>query len=100
CTYDRAGYAWSDPGPKPRTFAQINLELHDALAKLGEKGPFVLVGHSFGGPAVRNFALTYPKLTAGIVFVDAASEDQRYTMQGKAIRLRDGATGKKIPEPR
>jgi hypothetical protein len=27
CTYDRAGYAWSDPGPKPRTFAQINLEL-------------------------------------------------------------------------
>src|ERR1700741_170271 len=27
CTYDRAGYAWSDAGPKPRTFAQINLEL-------------------------------------------------------------------------
>ena len=36
CTYDRAGYAWSDPGPKPRTFAQLNLELRDALAKLGE----------------------------------------------------------------
>src|SRR5689334_5843271 len=28
CTVDRAGYAWSDPGPKPRTFAQINLEVH------------------------------------------------------------------------
>jgi pimeloyl-ACP methyl ester carboxylesterase len=26
CTYDRAGYAWSDPGPKPRTFGQLNLE--------------------------------------------------------------------------
>ena len=100
CTYDRAGYAWSEPGPKPRTFAQINLELRDALAKLGENSPFVLVGHSFGGPAVRNFALTYPKLVAGIVFVDAASEEQRYTMQNKAIRLRDGATGKAIPEPR
>src|SRR5690242_4801294 len=36
CAYDRAGYAWSDPGPKPRTFAQINLELRDALSKLGE----------------------------------------------------------------
>src|SRR5579872_7259624 len=36
CTYDRAGYAWSDPGPAPRTFDQINLELHDALKKLGE----------------------------------------------------------------
>lgn len=27
-TYDRAGYAWSDPGPTPRTFRQIALELH------------------------------------------------------------------------
>ena len=44
CTYDRAGYAWSDPGPAPRTFDQMNIELHDALAKLGERGPFVLVG--------------------------------------------------------
>jgi pimeloyl-ACP methyl ester carboxylesterase len=100
CTYDRAGYAWSEPGPKPRTFAQINLELHDALTSLGESGPFVLVGHSFGGPVVRNFALVYPKLVAGIVFVDAASEEQRYTTQNKAIHLRDGATGKAIPEPR
>ena len=100
CTYDRPGYAWSQPGPKPRTFAQINLELRDALAQLGENGPFVLVGHSFGGPVVRNFALTYPKLVAGIVFVDAASEEQRYTMQKKAILLRDGATGKAILAPR
>jgi pimeloyl-ACP methyl ester carboxylesterase len=100
CAYDRAGYAWSEPGPQPRTFAQINLELYDALAKLGEKGPFVLVGHSFGGPVVQNFALIYPKLVAGIVFVDAASEEQRYIMQKKAIRLRDGAMGKAIPEPR
>jgi pimeloyl-ACP methyl ester carboxylesterase len=99
CAYDRAGYAWSDPGPKPRTFAQINLELRDALAKLGEKPPFILVGHSFGGPVVRNFALTYPDLVAGIVFVDAASEEQRYTMEHKAIPLRDGATGKAIPTP-
>jgi hypothetical protein len=66
CTYDRAGYAWSDPGPK-RTFAQLNLELHDALTKLGEHGPFVLVGHSYGGPVARNFALTYPKDVAGLV---------------------------------
>jgi pimeloyl-ACP methyl ester carboxylesterase len=99
CSYDRAGYAWSEPGPEPRTFVQINMELRDALAKLGENGPFVLVGHSFGGPVVRNFALVYPKLVAGVVFVDAASEEQRYTTQNKAIHLRDGATGKAIPEP-
>ena len=56
CTYDRAGYGGSDPGPRPRTFAQINLELREGLRRLGEKPPFVLVGHSFGGPVVRQFA--------------------------------------------
>ncbi len=99
CTYDRAGYAWSDPGPVPRTFDQINLELHDLLAKLNDHGPFVLVGHSFGGPIVRNFATVYPNDTAGIVFVDAVSEDQRFEMWHKAVLMRNGAKGKTIPPP-
>jgi pimeloyl-ACP methyl ester carboxylesterase len=100
CTYDRGGYAWSDPGPKPRTFAQLNLELHDALAKLGEHGPFVLVGHSFGGPVVRNFSRVYPTAVAGIVFVDAAHEGLRVGIGGgKTIRLGDGAKGRDIPAP-
>jgi pimeloyl-ACP methyl ester carboxylesterase len=97
CTYDRAGYAWSDNGPLPRTFAQINLELHDALAKLDEHGPFVLVGHSFGGPIVRNFANVYPGDVAGIVLVDAVSEDQRFEMWHKAVLMRDGAKEKPVP---
>src|SRR6476469_5307271 len=85
CTYDRGGYAWSDPGPKPRTFSQLNLELRDALAKLGERGPFVLVGHSYGGPVVRNFALTYPRLVAGVVLVDSAFEGQRVGIGGRSM---------------
>ena len=98
CTYDRAGYAWSDPGPKPRTFAQINLELRDALAKLGESGPFVLVGHSYGGPVARNFALTYPKEVVGMVFVDAAHEGLRVSIGGKkTLRLGEDAKGAAIP---
>lgn len=100
CTYDRAGYAWSDPGPKPRTFAQLNLELHDALSRLGESGPFVLVGHSYGGPVVRNFALTYREEVAGIVFVDSAFEGERVGIGGKAtMRLGEDAKGKPIPPP-
>ena len=100
CSYDRAGYAWSDPGPKPRTFAQLNLELRDALAKVGERGPFVLVGHSFGGPVVRNFAVTYPHEVGGLVLVDAAFEGQRVGIGGKAtMRLGDGAKGRSIPPP-
>jgi pimeloyl-ACP methyl ester carboxylesterase len=100
CTYDRAGYAWSDPGPSPRTFAQLNLELRDALAKLGERGPYVLVGHSFGGPVVRQFVLTYARDVAGLVLVDSAKEDLRVAIQGKAVRLSDGARGAVIPRPR
>jgi pimeloyl-ACP methyl ester carboxylesterase len=99
CTYDRAGYAWSDPGPMPRTFAQINLELHDALAKMGERGPFVLVGHSYGGPVVRNFATTYPRQVRGMVLVDAVFETQRVAIGDKAVRLSDLATGRPIPPP-
>ena len=100
CTYDRAGYAWSDPGPKPRTFDQINLELRDALKKLGEKGPFVLVGHSFGGPVVRNFARIYPEEVAGIVLVDAAHEGLRVGIGGKnTMRLGQFAKGRAIPAP-
>lgn len=100
CTYDRAGYAWSDPGPKPRTFAQLNLELRDALTKLDERGPYVLVGHSYGGAVVRNFAVTYPRDVAGMVLVDAAYEGQRVGVGGKkTIRLGDGAKGIAIPPP-
>jgi pimeloyl-ACP methyl ester carboxylesterase len=100
CTYDRAGYAWSDPGPRPRSFAQLNLELRDALEKLGEKPPYVLVGHSFGGPVIRSFAARYPALVAGMVLVDSVFEDQRVIIQGKAVRLRGGATGKPAPPAR
>jgi pimeloyl-ACP methyl ester carboxylesterase len=100
CTYDRAGYAWSDPGPIPRTFGQINLELHDALARLDERGPFVLVGHSFGGPVIRNYAATYPTEVAGMILVDAAFEGQRVGIGGnKTMKLGTDARGLAIPPP-
>ncbi len=99
CTYDRGGYAWSDPGPEPRTFDQLNLELHDALARAGERGPFVLVGHSFGGGPVRTFAHRYRDELAGVVFVDIVAEDQYIPMGGHAGRIADDAKGREIPAP-
>ena len=76
------------------------MELHDALEKLGERGPFVLVGHSFGGPVVRNFAIRYPKQVAGVVFAEGVSEEQRIPINNKAVLLREDGGKKAIPEPR
>lgn len=76
CSYDRAGYAWSDAGPAPRTSAQIVKELHTLLVNAGEQQPYVLAGHSFGGYNVRLFAAQYPDEVAGLVLVDSSHEDQ------------------------
>jgi pimeloyl-ACP methyl ester carboxylesterase len=101
CTYDRAGYAWSTPGPLPRTFDQINLELRDALRTIGVRGPYVLVGHSYGGPVMRNFALVYPRDVAGLVLIEAAFEGMRVNIGGsRTIRLGDGVRMREIPAPR
>lgn len=76
CSYDRGGHGWSDESPHPRTSKYIVQELHELLLQTGEVGPFVLVGHSFGGINVRLFANAYPEQVAGIVLVDSSHEDQ------------------------
>jgi len=76
CSYDRAGYGWSSPGPMPRTSLQVAKELHALLAVSGEKGPYVLVAHSLGGYNVRVFTGQYPADVAGLVLVDTSHEDQ------------------------
>jgi pimeloyl-ACP methyl ester carboxylesterase len=75
CTYDRAGYAWSDRGPQPRTSSQIVRELHTLLANGGIMGPYILVGHSFGGLNMYLYACQYPDEVAGLILVDAVSKN-------------------------
>jgi pimeloyl-ACP methyl ester carboxylesterase len=96
-SYDRAGYAWSDAGPKPRTMRQVAFELRAALRKLGVKPPYVLVGHSLGGPMVRTYAEMYPNEVAGMVLVDATSEDTELFINGKVVRMRELSRGRPIP---
>ncbi len=76
CSYDRAGYGWSDPGPRPRTCAMAVEELHALLREAGVPPPYVLVGNSIGGANARLFAFRYPKLVAGLILVDPVHEDQ------------------------
>lgn len=88
CSYDRAGYAWSDPGPQPVTFRQEAYELELALKLSGEKGPYILVGHSMGGLVMETFAEGYPDETAGMVLVDAPGPDDTLGYFGKLVRVR------------
>ena len=56
CSYDRAGAGFSTAGPMPRTSVRIADELHSALHHADIDGPYILVGHAFGGDNVRTFA--------------------------------------------
>ncbi|EFH84620.1 alpha/beta fold hydrolase [Ktedonobacter racemifer] len=75
CSYDRAGRGQSDPGPLPRTSQTVVNELHTLLTRIGLPGPYVLVGHSFGGFNVRLYAHQYPDDVGGIILVDSAHPD-------------------------
>jgi pimeloyl-ACP methyl ester carboxylesterase len=97
CAYDRAGLAWSDLGPTPRTMRQDAHELHLLLERSGVKGPVVLVGHSVGGLIARVYVDRYPGTVAGLVLVDSTHEDTTLMLNGKVVRVREGARGASIP---
>jgi pimeloyl-ACP methyl ester carboxylesterase len=98
CSYDRAGDGWSELGPHPRTFRQIVYELHTLLERAGERPPYVMVGHSYGGWLVRTYQATYPADVRGMVLVEAGADNPwRMMSDGKLVRSSDLATGKTIP---
>ncbi|MFN0069487.1 MAG: alpha/beta hydrolase [Limisphaerales bacterium] len=89
CTYDRAGYGWSDSGPRPRTTQHVVEELRSLLANAGLRPPFVLLGHSWGGLNLRYFASRHPDEVVGLILVDALNTDldMRAEMDGSTPLL-------------
>ncbi len=79
CSYDRAGFGWSDAGPMPRTAGRVADELRALLDRAGVPPPFVLVGHSFGGLVMRIFAARHRAEVAGLVLVDPAHPEDWVT---------------------
>ncbi|MET0781890.1 MAG: alpha/beta hydrolase [Microbacterium sp.] len=77
CAYDRPGTSGgrSTEVLQPTSAQTSADDLERLLTASGESGPFVLVGHSYGGPIIRVFAGDHPDLVAGLVLVDALSED-------------------------
>ena len=73
CVYDRAGRGWSEAAATPQDGSQIATDLRTLLHRGGVPGPYVLVGHSFGGLYVQTFAARYPDEVAGMVLVDSTA---------------------------
>ena len=76
CSYDRAGYGWSEPSPHARTANFQVEELHALLVNANIQGPYVLVGHSLGGMLVRVYAHNYPDEVVRMVLVDSYHEER------------------------
>jgi pimeloyl-ACP methyl ester carboxylesterase len=89
CAYSRAGIMWSDPPNAHQNGKSVAQDLHATLSKAGEQGPFVLVGHSLGGPYIMIYTKYFGQEVAGLVFVDVSHPDQVQRLDAVA----------KIPEP-
>src|SRR5262245_43331877 len=79
CAYDRPGLRrhWANDEPPPAaTPDAVVATLDDALTSAGERSPYVLVGHSYGGMIVLLYATRYPERVKGVVLIDSTHEDQ------------------------
>lgn len=77
CAYDRPGLGWSDLGPEPRDAKRNGQQLRTLLDRVEAKGPYVLVGHSFGGLYVRLYAAQFPDEVTSLVLVEGMHPDFR-----------------------
>src|SRR5215210_3880770 len=98
CAYDRAGMGWSEAGPEPRDARQISSELHTLLTNAGIEGPYVLVGHSYGGLYARMYAARYSEEVAGVALVDSSHPEQfTRSPEGQAMYEQTNRLGAVLP---
>jgi pimeloyl-ACP methyl ester carboxylesterase len=72
CSYDRFGTGTSDRPPTDQTFTTEADDLHQLLQAAGEVGPYVVVGHSFGGAEAVAFTSRFSEEVQGVLLLDAS----------------------------
>jgi pimeloyl-ACP methyl ester carboxylesterase len=70
--YDRNGEGESEEDSTLLTDKDLIRRLHAFLEAVHVAPPYILVGHSLGGPYIRLFTSLYPSEVAGLVFIDPA----------------------------
>jgi pimeloyl-ACP methyl ester carboxylesterase len=73
-SYDRMGLGTSEASSVDRSFKQMATELHSLLKNAQLPPPYILVGHSMGGPLIRAFAHLYKNEISGMLFIDCGTE--------------------------
>jgi pimeloyl-ACP methyl ester carboxylesterase len=76
CLYDRPGLGWSDASTAWPSAVGMARDLHTLLEAAGIRPPFVVAGHSLGGPVARMFTHMYPDEVAGLALVDSSHPEQ------------------------
>jgi long-chain acyl-CoA synthetase len=71
---DMRGHGLSDKPSSGYDMPRIQLDLETALDLLKVSTPIVLVGHSFGGAIVTDFALNHPERVERLVLIATAGE--------------------------
>lgn len=93
CAYDRPDIRTGDdattPRPQPHTVDVDVRDLHDLAAAIGETGPKVLVAHSYSGFIALLYARLHPAEVAGLVMVDAGSEQMARVVSDVALQTWD-----------
>ncbi len=86
---DRPGFGLSSRGRAEPSLEVQAARIEAAVAQI-HNGPFVLVGHSLGGPVAARFAADFPSQTAGLVLVapslDPALERRRWFNVAASLR--------------
>ena len=89
CSYDRAGFGWSESRPGVQDANAISSQLHQLIEAAAVQRPFVLVGHSISGIYLRSYAAHYPGDLAGLVFVDGATPLQDDRIPKELVKIQE-----------
>ena len=75
CSYERRNTGRSQTVSGTQAPEDVLADVDGVLAALGERGPFVLLGASFGGLVAGAYAVAHPKRVAGVLLLDSSMPD-------------------------
>ena len=92
CSYDLAGFGWSEPNNSPLTVKNMSDELHLLLQAAQIDGPIILAGHSMGGLVSLVYSAEHKEQVAGIAFVDSSHYNQVGYFGEEFVKISDRQT--------